>query len=150
MRQYDTHLEKTRKSPLAVARLQAGRSSRTSLQANSQTPGSPPLSRRYRGASIVVHRRCVLAAGRCHHRLALENKMIWCGLLVKYPARRVAVCWHGDPLVLVHLNRWKHPSAFHDSTRPIHQFKAWFWLLPQYPIIRSTGGMHCRACLLLI
>ena len=41
-RQYGTHLEKTRKSLLAVARLPAGRSSRASLQANSQTPSSPP------------------------------------------------------------------------------------------------------------
>ena len=42
MRQYDTHLEKTRKCLPAVVRLQAGRSSRASLQANPQTPGSPP------------------------------------------------------------------------------------------------------------
>ena len=41
MRQYDTHLEKIRKSLPAVARLQAGRSSKASLQTNSQTPGSP-------------------------------------------------------------------------------------------------------------
>ena len=44
MRQYDTHLEKTRKSLLAVARLQTGRCSRASLQANSQTPSSSPAS----------------------------------------------------------------------------------------------------------
>ena len=42
MRQYGTHLEKARKSLLAVARLQAGRGSRAGLQADSQTPGSPP------------------------------------------------------------------------------------------------------------
>ena len=42
MRQYDTHLEKTRKSLPAVARLQAGRGSRAGLQADSQTLGSPP------------------------------------------------------------------------------------------------------------
>ncbi len=41
-RQCDTHLEKTRKYLPAVARLQAGRSFRASLQANSQTLGSPP------------------------------------------------------------------------------------------------------------
>ena len=44
MRQYGTRLEKARKSPLAAARLQAGRSSRASLQADSQTPGSSPAS----------------------------------------------------------------------------------------------------------
>ena len=44
MRQYDAHLEKTRKSLLAVARLQAGRGSRASLQASSQTPDSSPAS----------------------------------------------------------------------------------------------------------
>ena len=42
VREYGTHLEKTRKSLLAVARLQSGSSSRASLQANSQTPDSPP------------------------------------------------------------------------------------------------------------
>ena len=42
MRQYDVHLEKTRKSLLAVALLQAGRSSRASFRADSQTPGSLP------------------------------------------------------------------------------------------------------------
>ena len=41
MRQYGTYPEKTRKSLPAVARLQAGRSSSASLQADSQTPGSP-------------------------------------------------------------------------------------------------------------
>ena len=44
VRQYGTHPEKTRKSLLAVARLQAGHSSRASLQADSQTPGSPLAS----------------------------------------------------------------------------------------------------------
>ena len=42
MRQYGTHLEKTRKYLPAVARLQAGRGSKASLQANSQTPSSSP------------------------------------------------------------------------------------------------------------
>ena len=42
MREYGMRLEKTRKSLPAVARLQAGRGSKASLQADSQTPGSPP------------------------------------------------------------------------------------------------------------
>ena len=42
MREYGMRLEKTRKYILAVVRLQAGRSSRSGLQTNSQTPGSPP------------------------------------------------------------------------------------------------------------
>ena len=42
MREYGLHLEKTRKSLLAAARLQAGRSSKASLQADLQTLGSPP------------------------------------------------------------------------------------------------------------
>ena len=65
MRQYGTHPEKTRKCPLAVARLQAGRSSRAGLQAGRtvqplgrtavEPSGStitgrhwPPLRRRHR------------------------------------------------------------------------------------------------------
>ena len=35
-------MEKTRKSLPAVARLRAGRGSKAGLQANPQTPGSPP------------------------------------------------------------------------------------------------------------
>ena len=60
MRQYGTRLEKARKSPLAAARLQAGRSSRASLQADSQTLDSPPP------ASTVS--RC--RAARCRDVLA--------------------------------------------------------------------------------
>ena len=63
MREYGTHPEKTHKSLLAVACFQAGRSSRAGLQADSQTPGSPPMSRRYRDAGIVVLRRGVPATG---------------------------------------------------------------------------------------
>ena len=42
MQEYGMRLEKTRKPLPAVARLQAGRGFRAGLQANSQTPGSPP------------------------------------------------------------------------------------------------------------
>ena len=42
MQEYGMCLEKTRKCLPTVARLQAGHSSRASLQADSQTPGSPP------------------------------------------------------------------------------------------------------------
>ena len=56
VQQCSTHLEKTRKSLPAVVRLQAGRSSRVGLRADSQTPGSPPphestLSRRWHRCS---------------------------------------------------------------------------------------------------
>ena len=42
MREYGVHMEKTRKYLPAVARLQAGRSSRAGLQVNPQMPGNPP------------------------------------------------------------------------------------------------------------
>ena len=70
MQEYSTHLKKTRKSPLAVARLQAGRGSRASLRANSQTPGSPPPRRWRRGDSIVVSRRGVSAPPGLVHNSA--------------------------------------------------------------------------------
>ena len=54
-RQYDTHLEKTHKSLPAIARLRVGRGSRAGLQADLQTPGSPPpLRRRWSGADAVT------------------------------------------------------------------------------------------------
>ena len=65
MRQYGTHLEKTRKSLLAVARLQAGRSSRAGLQADSQTPSSSPASAASRrDADDVVECRDMQAASK--------------------------------------------------------------------------------------
>ena len=68
MRECGTHPEKTRKSPLAVARLQAGRSSKDSLQADSQTPSSPPPRRWRRGDSIVVsHRGVSVPPGLVHN-----------------------------------------------------------------------------------
>ena len=42
MREYGVYPEKTRKYLPAVARLHAGRSSKAGLQADLQTPGSPP------------------------------------------------------------------------------------------------------------
>ena len=64
MRQYGTHLEKTRKSLLAVARLRAGRSSRASLRADSQTLSSPPCVGIRRRAAVARRRRVSTASAR--------------------------------------------------------------------------------------
>ena len=64
MREHSTHLEKTRKSLPAVVRLQAGRSSRASLRADSQTLSSPPcVGIRWRVA-VVRRRRVSTASAR--------------------------------------------------------------------------------------
>ena len=76
MRQYDAHLEKTRKSLPAVARLQAGRSSRASLQADSQTPSSSPASAASRrDADGVVGCRDMQAASK--HGFWTRTDPIW-------------------------------------------------------------------------
>ena len=64
MRQYDTHLEKTRKCLPAAARLQASRGFRAGLQADSQTPGrSPPPSMASRRQHRCQSSGCIGAAG---------------------------------------------------------------------------------------
>ena len=65
MRQYGTHLEKTRKSLPAVARLRAGYCSRAGLQTNPQTPSSSPASAvSRRDADGVVECRDMQAASK--------------------------------------------------------------------------------------
>ena len=69
MRQYGTRPEKTRKSLLAVARLQAVRCSRASLRANPQTPGNPPAS--------AAPRRDVYGVVGCRDMQAASKHGFW-------------------------------------------------------------------------
>ena len=74
MRQYGTHPEKTHKSLPAVARLRADRSSRASLQADSQTPGSPPApAASRRDADGIVGCRDMQTASKRPYRVTVAG-----------------------------------------------------------------------------